>query len=121
MIVTALLTGAGLAAAEAASGAGRDAYEQLKALVRRRLSPETQPVLEAAPETDVDVEALRSAVRDSGVASDATAVGLAEKVLELAPNAHKYATVIHGGVKGLVQGDSNVVHIDFRERDDEPR
>ncbi len=115
LIVTALVSGAGLAAAEAASGVGRDLYEQLKGMVRRRLPDGERALLDAAPATDMELDALRIAICDSGIAADETALQLATRLLESQMSGPRFSTVIHGDVKGLVQGDSNQVHLDFRE------
>ena len=86
LIVAALAAGAGAGLKDAAGSAVRDAYQGLRALVRRRF--EGKPAAEVAlAEHEQDPKTyeqpLRKYVAETGVDQDPAAVELAQKVMAL--------------------------------------
>jgi len=119
LILTALGAGAALGVKDTASAAVRDAYEGLKALVRRRIAGRGDGELvlarfEAAPDTWRDPLAAELAA--AGAGSDEGLVAAAQALLSLADGAGwragKYAVQVQGG-QGVQVGDQNTQHNTF--------
>lgn len=113
LIVTALAAGAGLGLKDAASSAVTDAYNGLKALVRRKLAgrPKGELVLaehEQAPQVWEKplAEELAAAEADSDQDLVAAAQVLMTLVDEAGSAAGKYQVVVHGS-QGVQVGDHN--------------
>jgi hypothetical protein len=102
LLIAALVAGAGAGLTDAAGSAVRDAYEGLRAVLRRRFSG--KPAAEQAlAEHEQDPKAyeplLRKYVTESGADRDAEALALAEKVLTLLDQA--------GGAAGKYRVDAS--------------
>lgn len=119
LILTALAAGAGLGLKDTASSAVTDAYNGLKALVRRKLAdrPRGELVLaghEEAPE--VWDKPLAGELTAAGAAQDQDLVSAAQALMALVDAAGsaagKYQVVVHGS-QGVQIGDHNTQHNTF--------
>jgi hypothetical protein len=119
LILTALAAGAGLGLNNAASSAVTDAYNGLKALVRRKLAGRADGELvlarhEQAPQ--VWDKPLADELTAAGAASDEDLVTAAQVVMALVDAAGsaagKYSVVVHGS-QGVQVGDHNTQHNTF--------
>ncbi len=113
LIVTALAAGAALGMRDAASSAVKDAYTELKALVRKRLGsrPDGELLLarhEQAPDTWR--APLMAELDQAGVGHDPSLVAAAEALMRLVDEAGaragKYAVDVRGA-QGVQIGDRN--------------
>ncbi len=114
LIIAALGAGAIAAAKDTAEVAVKDAYQGLKALIKKKFEsePKAQMVLEEH-ETDPETyEApLKKKLAEAGVDKDEEIIKLAQELLrQEKPEesaAGKYNTVFKGEVKGIQVGDRN--------------
>jgi hypothetical protein len=119
LILTALAAGAGLGLKGAASSAVTDAYNGLKALVRRKLAARSDGELvlarhEQAPQTWEGP--LAEELTAAGAAEDQDLVTAAQELMALVDTAGsaagKYQVVVHGS-EGVQVGDHNIQHNTF--------
>lgn len=114
MIITALGAGAIAATKDTAGVAVKDAYQGLKALIKKKFEsePKAQMVLEEH-ETDPETyEApLKKKLAEAGVDKDEEIIKLAQELLKKEKPeesaAGKFNTVFQGEVKGIQVGDGN--------------
>lgn len=114
LIIAALGAGAIAATKDTAGTAVKDAYQGLKALIKKKFEsePKAQMVLEEH-ETDPETyEApLKKKLAEAGVDQDAEIIKLAQELLKQEKPeesaAGKYNTVFQGEVKGIQVGDRN--------------
>jgi hypothetical protein len=128
LIVAALVAGASSGLKDTAGAAVKDAYAELKLLVRKYFggdpSPARSPVEDgvAAIERNprADVSALHAALQRSGAGEDAALVRAAAELLTRADPAGaalgKYRVSISGG-KGIVVGNEGTVSMTFNDGD----
>jgi hypothetical protein len=119
LVLTALAAGAGLGLKDAASTAVTDAYNGLKALVRRKLAGRRDGELALTRyEQDPQVwgEPLAQELNQARAANDGDLVVAAQAVMRLVDPAGsaagKYSVVIHGS-QGVQVGDHNTQHNTF--------
>jgi hypothetical protein len=119
LILTALAAGAALGVKDTASSAVQDAYEGLKALVRRRLAGRRDAglVLDRFGEAPETWKApLAQELAAAGAAGDAGLVEAAQALLRLADPAGSlagsYVVQVSGG-QGVQVGDHNIQHNTF--------
>jgi hypothetical protein len=119
LIVTALAAGAGLGLKDAASSAVADAYNALKALVRRTLADRADGELVLARHEEAPQawdKPLAEELTAAGAADDAELVRAAQTVMALADAAGsaagRYSVVVHGS-QGVQVGDHNTQHNTF--------
>jgi hypothetical protein len=119
-ILAALAAGAVAATKDTASAVIKDAYEALKATLKKKLAD--RPVAVAALEAHAsDPEgadaALAPALRKGGALDDADVLAAARQLLAAADEggtvARRYGLVVNGDVQGLVQGDRAQVTMNF--------
>ncbi|MBN3923944.1 hypothetical protein [Nostoc sp. NMS4] len=114
IIIAALGAGAIAATKDTAGTAVKDAYQGLKALIKKKFEsePKAQMVLEEH-ETDPETyEApLKKKLAEAGVDQDAEIIKAAQELLKQEKPeesaAGKYNTVFEGEVKGIQVGDRN--------------
>ncbi|WP_414578856.1 hypothetical protein [Anabaena sp. CCY 9402-a] len=114
LVIAALGAGAIAAAKDTAGVAVKDAYQGLKALIKKKFEsePKAQMVLEEY-ETDPETyEApLKKKLAEAGVDKDEEIIKLAQELLKQEKPeesaAGKYNTVFQGEVKGVQIGDRN--------------
>lgn len=114
LIIAALGAGAIAATKDTAGTAVKDAYQGLKALIKKKFEsePKAQMVLEEH-ETDPETyEApLKKKLAEAGVDQDAEIIKAAQELLKQEKPeesaAGKYNTVFQGEVKGIQVGDRN--------------
>jgi hypothetical protein len=114
LIITALGAGAIAAAKDTAGVAVKDAYQGLKALIKKKFEsePKAQMVLEEH-ETDPETyEApLKKKLAEAGIDKDEEIIKLAQELLKQEKPeesaAGKFNTVFQGEVKGVQVGDRN--------------
>jgi hypothetical protein len=123
LIVAALTAGATAAVQETAGTAVKDAYEGLKALIRRRFGGDRDAEAEldnAEQDPQGDQSQLKGRLLATGADRDEELLVAARAVLErvdpAGARAGKYDVTISGG-KGVVVGDRNTVPMTFNERD----
>lgn len=110
LILTALATGASVAAKDTASDVIKDTYSGLKALVQRKFAgkPEAQALVEKHEQEPENVkESLGHELLESKISDDAEVLKKAKELLELNAQEGKYRIEIHDstGVIGLNQGE----------------
>jgi hypothetical protein len=124
LIVAALAAGASTALKDTAGEAVKDAYNGLKALLKRKLGDKQAAQVavdkhEEAPE--VWEKPLEDELKKSGVAEDEELVKSAQQVMALVDPAGaqsgKYNVTISGG-KGIAIGDYQHVEMTFENGDD---
>ncbi|WP_414545048.1 hypothetical protein [Nostoc sp. CCY0012] len=110
LIITALVAGA----AKAAGDAAPDAYNALKALIKRKFEnePKAQMVLEEHEQDPETYEApLKKKLAEAGADQDKEIIKAAQELLkQVEPEesaSGKYNTVFQGEVKGAQIGDRN--------------
>jgi hypothetical protein len=116
LIVTALATGAATALTEAASSTVKDAYANLRALVRRRLAgrPDAELVLarhESSPQTWQ--APLAAVLSEADADNDTNLIAAAQAVMDLVDRAGARAgkyTVDVRGAQGVQVGDLGQQH-----------
>ena len=114
LIIAALGAGAIAAAKDTAGTAVKDAYQGLKALIKKKFEsePKAQMVLEEH-ETDPETyeTPLKKKLAEAGVDQDEEIIKLAQELLKQEKPeesaAGKYNTVFQGEVKGAQVGDRN--------------
>jgi hypothetical protein len=119
-IFAALAAGAAAAAKETAGTAIKDAYEGLKALVKRKLGGKAiaGAAVDAHAEEPAAAEAvLRPALKEAAVDRDNELLDAAKRLLALADRdgtvQRRYSLHVAGDVHGLVQGDHANVTMNF--------
>jgi hypothetical protein len=119
LILTALAAGAALGVKDTASAAVQDAYEGLKALVRKRLAGrrDGEMVLARYEDAPDSYKApLAAELNAVGADADVDLVAAAHAVMRLADAAGmlagKYNVRVHGG-QGVQVGDGNIQHNTF--------
>ena len=120
LILTALATGASVAAKDTASDIIKDTYRGLKALVQRKFAdkPEAQVLVEKhEQEPDKVKESLGQELLQSKISDDAEVLKKAKELLELTDpkgaQEGKYRIEIHDS-KGFVIHNEGNVKMDFR-------
>lgn len=122
LILAALAVGAEAVAGEVVA----DAYQGLKAMVKRRLSGDAEAEMALAryeKQPEVWEAPLKDALTRLGADQDEEIVGAAQSVMtHVNPqqaSKGKYNTQIGGNVKGFVQGDHARVKMSFGNESDE--
>src|SRR5215472_7094248 len=107
LILTALGSGAAAAAKDTVSVAFKDSYEELKAMIRRRLTRADEEHRSATID-EIGSDELPARLRAAGLDRDEAVIAVARALLEnidpIGARAGKYDVHISGG-KGIVVGD----------------
>ncbi len=126
LIVTALATGAAAVGKDTVSLAVKDAYEGLRSLIKSRFAgkPEAEIALkEHASDPDTWEKPLRSSLSAATADRDSSLIEAAQALLKVTdPEGAvkgKYQIQMTGNIRGVSQGDHNLVNMTFGTDDDE--
>lgn len=121
MILAALVSGAVSAVQETAGTAIKDAYKGLHDLLMRKFEndPKARTALQKqGASLQKEQNTLKGAISSNKIYEDKDVLRAAKKLatlLERQADADEYSVTIHGDVKGLVQGKTPHVTINFDE------
>jgi hypothetical protein len=120
LILTALATGASVAAKDTASDIIKDTYQGLKTLIQRKFAgkPVAQELVEKHEQQPEEVKAaLGREISENKISDDAEVLTKARELLELQDpegvKAGKYQINIHNS-QGVIGHSQGPVHMDFR-------